>query len=164
MSRTSSLSGHPYPRNIFHDRMISNESFPLVLVPHLHIFLRWTNIYSCGSDSGSQPGYAQARGKARAKVAEWRCRTADLAVLFASPKPTVLCHSADHFDLGDAKAPIWVSAPKAQNHVSTLNMIELVAMGAAGRLGVLWSFWCFFFLRFFLFLFDDGVGWGGVGC
>ena len=57
--------------------------------------------------------------------------------------------------LGDAKAPIWVSAPKAQNNVSTLNMIELVAMGA-GRLGVLWSF----FFRFVLFLFDDG---GGVG-
>ena len=44
--------------------------------------------------------------------------------------------------LGDAKAPIWVSAPKAQNNVSTLNMIELVAMGA-GRLGVLWSFFSF---------------------
>ena len=61
--------------------------------------------------------------------------------------------------LGDAKAPIWVSAPKAQNNVSTLNMIELVAMGA-GRLGVLWSF----FFVLFCFCLMMGVGWGGVGC
>ena len=35
-------------------------------------------------------------------------------------------------------------------------------MGAAGRLGVLLFFWCFFF-RFLAIVFDDGVGWGGVG-
>ena len=47
-------------------------------------------------------------------------------------------------------------------------------MGAAGRLGVLLSFGrfvvllvCFlivffFFMCVFLFLFDDGVGWGGM--
>ena len=34
---------------------------------------------------------------------------------------------------------------------------QVVAMAAAGA-------WVLFFFCVFLFLFDDGVGWGGVGC